>query len=169
MCRIPWPRKRRRLQFSLATLLAGVTACCVWLAWQVELARRQKYAVNELHKLHVAVIYRLPESGRSAAEDRLARRLLGATYREPVEYVGFGSAHNLFHDPRALKRALSFLPSLRRLRRLSLEGLPLNDEDLDSLTSLSDLAKVDLRYTAVTDAGVAELHRALPRCEIVQK
>ena len=161
--------KRRYLQFSLATLFVCVTACCVWLAWQVELARRQKEAVLELHKLHVAVIYRLPASVGVAHADRLAKRLLGATYREPVEYVGFGSAHDLFHDQQALRRALSLLPRLRELRRLSLAGLPVTDNELDLLKPLADLTRLDLTYTDVSDAGVVELRRALPDCQIVGK
>lgn len=161
--------KRRYLQFSLATLITGVTACCVWLAWQVELARRQKEAVLELHKLHVAVIYRLPTSATDARGDRLAKRLLGAAYREPVEHVGFGSAHDLFHDQQALRRALAVLPRLRELRRLSLAGLPVTDNELDLLKALSDLTDLDVAYTDVTNAGVAELHRALPDCRIIGK
>ena len=161
--------KRRYLQFSLATLLMGLTACCVWLACQVDLARRQKEAVLELHKLHVAVIYHLPASVGVAHADRLAKGLLGATYRDPIEYVGFGSAHDLFHDRQALRRALSLLPRLRELRRLSLAGLPVTDNELDLLKPLADLTRLDLTYTDVSDAGLVELRRALPDCQIVGK
>jgi hypothetical protein len=66
----------RWVQFSLGTLFVGITVFSVWLAWQVELARRQKDAINELHKMHVAVLYRDPGSGRSESPDFRLRKAL---------------------------------------------------------------------------------------------
>jgi hypothetical protein len=162
-------RKRRWAQFSLGTLFISITVFCVWLAWRVELARRQREAINELHKLHVAVMYSDLGSRRGESrESAFASRLLGMAYREPVEYVGLHLAHELFHDPQRLEKALSLLPHLRGLKRLNLEAMPITDKELERVKPLTNLRKLNLSYTAVTDTGVAELRRALPHCEIVR-
>ena len=163
------PAKRRWAQFSLGTLFIGITVFCAWLAWRVELARRQQEAVVELHKLHVAVLYSDPGAGRSESRDSsFVKRLLGMAYREPVEYIGLHHAHEMFHDPQRLERALSLLPHLRGLKRLNLEGMPVTDQELVYLKPLADLRKLNLTYTGVTDAGIAELRQALPNCEIIR-
>lgn len=158
--------RRRWLQFSLGTLFAGVTGLCLWLACCVDQARRQRTAVAELHKLHVAVMYgaRQPD-GRDA---RWKELLLGATYREPVEYIGFQHSRGLFEEPERIEKALALLADLRGLQRLSLEGAPVADKDLVWLKPLGTLQKLNLRYTDVTAAGAADLQRALPDCEIVR-
>lgn len=161
--------KWRWMQFTLRSLLVGVSVFCAWLAWHVELARRQREAINELHELHVAVLYRDPGAGGSERGDwGFAKRLFGMAYREPVEYIGLQHAHEMFHDPQRLERALSLLPHLRGLKWLSLEGMPITDTRLASLKPLTGLRKLNLTYTSVTDAGVAELRQALPNCEIVR-
>lgn len=161
--------KRRWMQFSLGTLLVVVAALCVWLAWHVELARRQREAVTELHKLRVAVLYRTPglrDNGEQ--EPAWLRRVLGAAYREPVTYVGFQHAAKLQDEPERIGQALALLAELRGLKRLSLEGLPVTDNDLMHLKSLAELQRLDLSYTEVTADGVARLQQALPNCKIVR-
>lgn len=159
--------KRRWMQFSIGTMLIGLTTLCVWLASQVGQARRQRDAITELHKFHVAVLYREPDAGQPL-DGGGGQELLGLTFREPVDYVGFQHAHRLFADPQARATALSLLQHLRGLKRVSLEGMPVTDKELMSLTGLTGLRKLNLMYTEVTDAGVAELHQALPHCEIMR-
>jgi hypothetical protein len=89
-------------------------------------------------------------------------------YQEPVEYVGLQHSHEMFHDRQRIDRALSLIAHLRGLTRLSLEGLPITDQELSCLKLITSLRKLNLMYTEVSDAGVAELHQALPRCEIVR-
>lgn len=161
--------KRRWMQFSIGTALACLTLLCAWLAWQVEQARRQREAIAELHKLHVAVLYREPSSGRGEPFDGgISQQGLGLAFRESVDYVGFQHAHRLFDDPQDRARALSLLHHLQGLKRLSLEGMPVTDDELLSLKRLTGLRKVNLMYTAVTDAGAVELRKALPHCEIMR-
>jgi hypothetical protein len=159
--------RHRWAQFSARTMLACVAVICVWLASRVEQSRRQREAIAELHKLHVAVLYREPGTARDERLDG-GERLLGLAFRETVDYVGFQHAARLFHDPQSRAKALSLLPHLRGLKRLSLEGMPVTDQELLSLKRLTDLQKVNLTYTDVTDAGAAELQRALPNCQIVR-
>ncbi len=155
------------MQFSLRATLVVVTVLCAWLGWHVEQARRQHEAIDELHKLHVAVLYREPGAGPSDKPAHTAR-LFGMAYREPVEYVGLHHSHDMFHDPSHIEKALSLLPHLRGLKSLSLEGLPITDKDLVKLKSLTGLRKLNLMYTSVTDTGIAELRQALPKCQITR-
>jgi hypothetical protein len=163
--RILKPR-RRWMQFSLGTLFAGVTGLCLWLACSVDQARRQRTAVAELHKLHIAVMYGAPPTDRRGG--RWKELLLGATYREPVEYIGFQHARGLLEEREQVEQALALLADLPGLKRLSLEGVPVTDKDIVWLKPLATLQKLNLRYTDITAAGVADLQRALPDCEIVQ-
>lgn len=161
--------KRRWIQFSFGTMLTCLTLFCVWLAWQVEQARLQRKAITELHKLRVAVLYREPGSALSEPfAGGVRQQLLGMAYRDPVDYVGFQHAHKLFDDPQARAMALSLLHHLRGLKRVSLEGMPVTDKELTALSRLTGLQKLNLMYTEVTDAGIAELRKALPSCEIMR-
>jgi hypothetical protein len=160
--------KRRWTQFSLATVFALVTALCVWLAWCVDRARRQQDAIDELHRLHVAVMYRDIGSSTRQPGVGFGERLFGAAYREPVEYVGFQHSRLSFGDQPRVARAMSLLAELRGLKRLSLAGMPVTDNELEYLKPLAELQKLDLMYTDVSDAGVAELRQVLPECQIVR-
>lgn len=161
--------KQRWMQFSIRAMLIAVTILCAWLSWQVEQARRQREAINELHKLHVAVLYRDPAAGRGEERNSGgATSLLGIAYREPVEYVGLHHAHEMFHDPQQIKKALSLLADLRGLKNLNMEGMPITDKDVMYLKRLTDLRKLNLSYTEVTNTGLAELQQALPNCQIMR-
>jgi hypothetical protein len=161
--------RRRWTQFSLGTLFVGVTALCLWLAWCVERARRQRIAVAEFRKLHVAVMYSDPGAGRGGRRTAgWGERVLGAAYREPVDYIGFQHAHRLFNEPERVEKVLSLLVDIRGPKRLNLEGLPITDDHLIWLKPLVDLQKLNLMYTDVSDAGVAQLRQTLPNCQIVR-
>ena len=43
----------------------------------------------------------------------------------------------------------------------------LTDASLEHLKALKSLKRLELQNTKVTAAGVAELHKALPQCQIV--
>ena len=53
-----------------------------------------------------------------------------------------------------------------KLEGLHLAGSPITDAGLKQLHSLKSLTKVYLKDAKVTEAGVAELRKALPRCEV---
>jgi len=52
------------------------------------------------------------------------------------------------------------------IREVSLSGTDATDKDLAQLTGLAALKTLGLWGTQVTDAGVAELRKALPNCVI---
>jgi hypothetical protein len=58
------------------------------------------------------------------------------------------------------------LAELKQLKRLSLAGSGLSDAGIKHLAGLPNLESLDLRRTKATAAGVAELHKALPKCKI---
>lgn len=59
------------------------------------------------------------------------------------------------------------MAALKELQSLDLHGCPdVTDVGLKDLAELKGLRKMDLRVTGVTDAGVADLRKALPDCEI---
>ncbi|HEV3344591.1 MAG TPA: hypothetical protein VG125_29715 [Pirellulales bacterium] len=141
----------------------------VWIAWRVEQARQQRLAVDEFRKLHVAVLYKDPKPGLSERrESDWYERLFGAAYREPVEYLGFQHSRQLMLEPQRARKALALLARIRGLRRLSLEGLPIGDSDLAWVKPLSGLRELNLRYTEVTNAGVAGLRQAIPNCSVIR-
>jgi serine/threonine protein kinase len=64
---------------------------------------------------------------------------------------------------------LAYLASLSKLGKLSLIGLAVSDAGLPYLQGLSALQELDLTKTKVTAKGVADLRKALPRCQVLSK
>jgi hypothetical protein len=60
-------------------------------------------------------------------------------------------------------RQLTVLPGLSSL---DLADTPIGDDDVGALTQMPALVSLDLRGTRVTLAGVQQIQRALPRCQI---
>jgi internalin A len=58
------------------------------------------------------------------------------------------------------------LDRVNRLKLINLSGTPATDEWLKDLMLLTNVQLIDLRNTNVTAGGVAELRKALPKCEI---
>jgi len=58
------------------------------------------------------------------------------------------------------------LSRCEQLRMLFLAGIKINDTDLKEVAKLKQLSFLNLEYTKVTKAGVAQLQKALPKCEI---
>ena len=57
--------------------------------------------------------------------------------------------------------------ALKQLKRLSLVGSGLTDAGIKHLAGLTNLESLDLRRTKASAAGIAELQKALPGCQIV--
>lgn len=69
-----------------------------------------------------------------------------------------------------VKCQLATLPpeigKLVKLRRLELRQNPITDADMEHLTSLAALERLSLGDTKVTQQGIDELQKSLPKCEI---
>ena len=61
---------------------------------------------------------------------------------------------------------LENLEGLQQLKFLDLRGTQVTDAGLTAFKGMSNLKSLSLEGTRVTDDGVAELHRALPNCQI---
>lgn len=85
-----------------------------------------------------------------------------------TQIVGPGAAHRN-STSQITGKGLSELKDLPNLHVVQLIGTLTRDEDLQYLKFLSRLVLLDLKDTKITDAGVAELKKALPNCKIVRR
>ena len=60
------------------------------------------------------------------------------------------------------------IASLTSLEELEISYAPLDDAGLQALAGMKNLRKLTVSTTNVTDAGVGDLKKALPGCEIVR-
>lgn len=63
---------------------------------------------------------------------------------------------------------LKHLQGLTNLRDLNLSGTNVTNSGLKHLQGLRELHDLDLRRTWVSNDGVKKLHRALPKCNVMQ-
>ena len=85
-----------------------------------------------------------------------------------VKLIGPAGAR-LNTPPLITGKGLVKLKDLPNLQVVQFIGPATTDRDLRALHELRHLVLVDLMNTSVTDAGVAELKRALPHCEISRR
>jgi hypothetical protein len=63
---------------------------------------------------------------------------------------------------------MEYVGRFSELTRIDLEGCAITDAGLQPLKELTKLELVRLKNTKVTPEGIAELQRALPRCQITK-
>lgn len=81
-----------------------------------------------------------------------------------------GSTHSLsFAGRNVTDDGLHHVAKLTNLRRLGLEWTRISDRGLDELHELHDLEEVDILATDCTLAGVRRLKKAIPSCKIVSE
>jgi hypothetical protein len=85
-----------------------------------------------------------------------------------TKLVGPAAAHRN-SLPRITGKGLASLKDLPNLQVVQLIGTSTTDQDLRHLSALTKLVFVDLKDTKVTNAGVAELSKALPNCRVVRR
>ena len=185
--------RRRRLQFSLRTLLIAVLALGFILGLlgsRALRARRQKKAIEELAGQGALVMY----DYESAAVDRQGSprppvprwlcTVLGVDFFADVVFVGQGGGSDFgrgdlihlkaFPDLEELQlyqsdvtdEDLAHLASLGRLRWLDLTSDEITDEGLEHLMGLSSLQEIAVGGKRITDIGVARLREALPHAHV---
>lgn len=145
----------RRFQFSLRALLALTTAVGLVLTWvflPIFQLRRQRQIADALAKRGMEIDYdydpRLSE-GRPPGP-AWARLLYGDNlFVNPIAIAWHGEAPS--------DDDLRLLAQLRRLKRLSLGGVRVNDRYLRKLGQLEALEELDLHATAITDRGLEQL------------
>ena len=148
-----------RFQFRLRTLLIGITVIAVGLGvclrmWVVP-AQRQRAMVRSVEAI----------GGRCA--------YLGRSPLNPSDY--FDKVFNVtFTDSLATDDDIDKLfqrhqNDFGQLESFFFIGTPVTDKSLAHLGELKQLKGIGLLETKVTDAGVAELQKALPGCTITRR
>jgi hypothetical protein len=180
------PVRRRWFRFSLRMLLAVVTVLCVWLAFKVNAARRQKEAVAAILKAGGSIGYDYQTvlvSGHpdwfSVEDHKLPSwpiwlsKMFGKDYLSDIWVASF---YNL---PRSISESdfaqLSKLPTLRFMYLTNLKIASsdadryrrLRDKDLEVLIGLRNLRYLNIIGAEFSAAGIRELKESLPNIVIV--
>ena len=149
-------RVRRRLGFSLRTLLIVVTVVCLVLGLKVSQVQRQREAVQALAAERVMILWDYHVAGQTEPSGpRWLRRWLGDDFFAHVEMLGFtvfmlgGPVSDNVDD-----NLLVHLRSLPRVKHILLDGCEkVTDRGLAHFASLSNLEELHLAETSVTGDG----------------
>lgn len=146
---------RRRFQFTLRVLLVGIAVIACGLGW---IERQLRSATQE--RAHIATLLNLP-SGRVPARMYDATWVIDIARRGRIT-VRFG------RRPDWLVRLAQWCSCdlCGPVSKAELEGTDITDEHLRRIAALVNLRSLRLIDTAVTDKGVEQLQRDLPRCKI---
>lgn len=142
----PKPSKptRRWFQFSLRTLLLGMTLFAVWLGFWTLRARKQKEAVDTFRRPGVTVGYDSVYVEQSSYRPKI-KRSSPAWLKNLVGIDFFDSVTTLWITPDR-----------------DLPGQPITDADLEHLAAFPYLESLIINSEEVTDSGLVHL-RNLPR------
>jgi hypothetical protein len=184
--------QRRWLRFSIRSLLAVVAVVCLLLGWWSSSAMKQARAAAAITSLGGNVTY--DYQSRTGVFIRNAtpsgpiwlRSLLGRDWFDTVHGVGLPGQRKVFDGDIASEllglphtRSLQLdmtrvgdrtLKSVRRMSKLihlSLFATQITDDGLPNLYGLKNLTALDVRHTALTAKGIAQLRAALPDCKII--
>ena len=143
--------KRRWYQFSLKTLLVGLTLLCLgpggYVAYEQNKARRQKGAVEAIEELGGVVDYGRNVSARSP----MLRQILGDDTFGGVDSIDF------WNPSHVTDADLKHLAGLKRLTTLHLDNSQVTDVGLKHLAGLESLSVLYLNNSQVNDAGLKQL------------
>jgi hypothetical protein len=158
-----------RPQFSLAALLLGMSALCLWLGGQTNRADVQRKALLLIERLHGVVAFqdRL-RANTSPAVPKPTPASVGQTARGPASEEHFRSIAevNISFNPfvigakpelRADDDDLRVICATRTVRRLALNGTAITDEGLECLSRLTDVESLQLRNPITPDGLEASM------------
>src|SRR6478735_8899775 len=148
---MPVKPQRRWFQFSLKTLLVGMTVLCIgpggYVVYEQAKARRQKAAVEAIEKLGGKLIFDERVPVRSPA----IGQILGDDKYEAVVHVQLHTSTKLTDGD------LAHIARLTKLTHLYLNHTQITSAGLAHLTRLKGLTGLWLSDTQVTDAGLEHL------------
>jgi hypothetical protein len=162
---------RRRLQYSLRSLLLFVLLANAAMAWffpRLRAARQQREAVAAIRAVGAEITYdyEVGDATRRRAGARAspptppgaawARRLLGDDFFADVVKVGYRSPpFRTGRGPNPITDGcLEQVAKLPRLRVLDLEASGVSDEGLKAVIGLRELRELKLAHTPTTDRGL---------------
>jgi hypothetical protein len=160
-------RRRLPLGISVRMLMILVLVLGCWLGWYVPRVRVQQAAVAAIKEAGGTVDYdwewdnSIPDiidpNGKPRAPRWLAKRI-GVDYVANV--VGVNLVPRGFTSPNGANDAtLEHVGRLRRTELLNLRGTAITDAGLAYLKDLTGLRQLDLAQTQIGDAGLAHLKR----------
>ena len=154
--------RRRRWQFGLPLVFGLMTLVAVVLAWRGRQIEAQRAAVTAVHKIRGGVFYHPPDESFLG---KVEHAWFGGEARP--QYITFRYSPTMFEQPARFEEIQPHLKRLGSLRKLSLEGTSIGDEQLPLLEQLTQLDELNVRGTLVSTAGVARLRERLPGCQIM--
>jgi hypothetical protein len=157
-------RRLRRWQFGLPAMFGLMTLVAGVLTWRTHQIDAQRQAVQAIHKVRGAVFYHKEDPGLLS---KLERAWFNGQARP--EYITFRLSHLMYEHPEKLAEIQPHLRQLGSLRRLSLEGTAIGDEQLSLLEELTQLDELNLRGTLVSAEGVQRLRQRLPGCRVIHE
>jgi hypothetical protein len=131
--------------------------CLAAIGQASSLERLEFWNATDAGIAHLAAMPRLKEVSLYRDQDVITDetlRVLGSMPQLEKLYLPHSNLH-------LTDRGLANLKNLKRLKVLWLDG-PFTDAGLANLEGLRNLEEIRLRDTAVSPAGVARLHRAIP-------
>lgn len=147
-CGYSWELKAA-LRFTVRELLSLVAVVCLGLASVVVPAENQRCAVAALDAVEGYIAYTDIDDGRwGAFPANIFRSWLPENYFQRVERASLSGATD---------DSLAYLPALRGLKILYIDGTGVTDAGMAPLCKLTSLEELSLVDTQVTDVGLANL------------
>jgi hypothetical protein len=137
-------RKRRRLQYSLASLTLLILVVSVVMSY-VPVKLRQKEAVDEVRRLGGSVRYEFQQKRGGSWN------IPGQTFFSTVTVVNLSRTGVTDIELEHLTKQFT------QVRYLRLSGTPVTDAGLGNLGRLKQLEWLDLEHAQITDAGLEHL------------
>ncbi len=147
--------KRRWFQFSLRTLLVGVTllaVACAWLGKRIELKRQERATKEAIVKSGGLVGYDYQVNGTEPPGPEWLQLVLGENFFSEIESVSFYFGRGKVTDVETAN-----LRELTNLQLLDLSETSVSDAGLANLKQLFQLRDLNLAGTKVTGAGLRDL------------
>ncbi len=145
-------KRRRRLRYSMRTLLVLVTVLCIWLGFVVSRAQRQRRTVEKIRRSdpHSTAYYDYQKEDPAALRGpEWLRRWLGDDYFQHVVSVSIYLSHgDVTPDD------LANLPELKQLFSVR---MPLTDDGMRTIARLQKLEWLAIYSDEFTDRGLEQL------------
>jgi hypothetical protein len=156
------PRRRRRFQFSLRTLLVVIAVCGLFIGNHMERVRKRDQSAQVIHAVggtiqyddqHVPTNTFVPTGTKPHPEWQ--KKLLGTS----VVMV-------TLRDTNVTNEDLCCLENMPELICLNLDNTAITDESVETLVRLTNLKSLDARWTYLSDRAVLRIMKALPDCGV---
>lgn len=157
---------RKWFQYSLRSFLLLMTSGCIILGWYSESGRRRREAIDAIKSMGALVRHpsEFPGSPYTVIFRQSAVERKDSSLDLPPGFQGglcsIGPQITLTNE------GLRYVGRLTDIQQLLIVRVPITDSGLTWLRPLRKLTRVQFEDTYVTAAGVAQLQKALPTCQI---